>query len=118
LALSTLSGCCHLGADITVNDHALYYQKQASPNDWVTEMHFLTDGTQDFTQDQWSKISEGMVCTPLADWGDINKMITDFCSAPGVKCDYKVSGQSLKTLLNGFFLRLELASGRHFEHIR
>jgi hypothetical protein len=118
-ALLLLSACtCAIKVPVTVDDHTLYYQKQASADDWATEIHFLTQGTQDLTQAQWNAISEGMVCMGLGDWTDINKMISNFCSLKGVKCNFKLSnGQTFKQVLNDFFLRMQLTSGKTFQQI-
>lgn len=64
-------------------------------------------------------MSEGMVCMSLSDWGEINKMVSAFCSAQGINCDYVKlkNGQTLKQALNGFFLRLQLVSAQSFEQI-
>lgn len=112
LGALTLEACCNLPTNVAVNDHILYYQKQASDTDWAVEMHFLTDGTRDLSKSDWQAISEGQVCMPLSDWTDINKTISAFCSAQGITCDYQV-----KQALNAFFLRLALASGHEFQQI-
>lgn len=111
-AALTLSACGSLPTNVTVNDHILYYQKQASDADWAVEMHFLTDGSKDLSKADWDAISEGQVCMPLSDWTDVNKTISAFCSAQGINCDYQI-----KQALNAFFSRLELASGHAFQQI-
>lgn len=85
-----------------VDDVTLYYLKQAAPDDWAVEMHFLTEGSTQLTQAEWQEISEGQVCMATADWSKINLMISDFCSAPGIKCNYEI-----KQLLAQFFARFQ-----------
>lgn len=115
--LALLSSCAGIPTSVEVDDHVLYYQKQASDADFVTVIHFLQQGTQTLSKSQWGAISEGQVCMPLADWGQINKMISEFCSAPQINCDYQINGQPLKEALNDFFLRLSLTSGVAFSPI-
>lgn len=96
----------------------MYYLKQASPENWATVVHFLTQDVSHISLDQWNSMSEGQVCMKLEDWADINKMVSSFCSAPGIDCNYQISpGLSLREALNGFFLRLAFESGLHFETI-
>lgn len=112
-----LSACC-TSQSVTINDHTLYYQKQASDQDWAVRLHFLTQGTEDLTKAQWEALSEGQVCMPLSDWSDINKMVSNFCSSPHIDCSYELpQGGNLKSILNAFFMRLQMASGKTFDPI-
>lgn len=96
----------------------LYYQKQASETEWVTVLHFLTTGTSNLSHDDWDKMAKGQLSMALADWATINKMISNFCSAPQIDCNYEVSpGQSFRQVMNGFFERIGTASGHSFRKI-
>lgn len=67
----------------------------------------------------WDAISEGQISMALSDWADINKTISNFCSAPHINCDYQISpGKTLRQIVNDFFFRIELASGRRFQYIK
>jgi hypothetical protein len=81
---------------VTINDEALYYLKEASPDQWAVEMHFLTSGQTQVTQAQWNAMSQGMVAMPLTEWDDINTEIGKLCSQ--VPCDYNTT-QALSKLM-------------------
>lgn len=120
LALLTLSACCHLPTRVDVNDHVMYYLKQADENHWATQFHFLTQDVEQVTRAHWDAMSEGKVCMDLSDWSQINKMTSDFCSAQGIDCNYVTltNGQTLKEALNEFFLRMQTVSGAPMLQIR
>lgn len=113
-----VASCCNLTTSVTVNDHTLYYQKHATDQDWVTVMHFLTQGTSHLTRNEWDAMSEGQISMALEEWADINKMISDFCSADNIDCNYKVAGDhSFKDAMNELFLRIQLVSRKNFQRI-
>ena len=107
---------------MTVDDHTLYYVKEASTDQWAVEMHFLTSATAQVKQSDWDSMlaamaskGNGMVCMSLDDWDDINKMTSAFCSSPHINCNYEVApGISLKSAVNNLFGALAIASGRKF----
>ena len=121
LVLLLLSGCASLPTSVVVSDHTFYYLKQASEEQYATQIQFLTTAVQDLSLTQWTAILTGNdkpLCMALTDWSNINQMISDFCSAPSINCDYQVSpGTSFRQLWNGFFDRLTVASGVRFRKI-
>ena len=111
------NGCGYTRIDI--NDHSLYYLKEASQDKWAVNMHFLTSEEHNITHAEWDTISEGMVAMSLADWADINTTVSHVCSSPGIDCSYKVSsGQTMKQALNNMFAHLQSISGHKFQAIR
>ena len=83
----------------------LYYIKKASEAEWVTEMFFLSTGTNQVSHAAWDDIAQGMVATPLAYWAKINVALGQLCSQ--VPCDYETV-QTLKAFTD----RAEAVSGQ------
>ena len=96
----------------------LYYLKEASEDQWVTQMDFLDTATSQISHTNWDAMSQGQVCQPLAQWGNVNTMVASFCSSPHINCNYEVSpGVSLKQALNNLFGQLAIASGHKFDRV-
>lgn len=119
---SLLPSCiCHVSTSVDVPNAQFTYLSEASAQVYATQFQFLVNPgvTTDISLAQWTSQSKGQLCMPLDNWTSFNTMISGFCSAPGIDCDYQISadGTTLKQALNNFAQALSQASGRALPRI-